>query len=86
MVDILNEAGFKNTSEREVIGRLECGTAEGLWTMMTEIAAPFESALKKADNAMKEKIKNEVYELVNEKYPGGNIIMDGSSLVIYGEK
>ena len=86
MVDILSDAGFKNTSEREVIGQLECGTAEGFWTMITEIAAPFESALKKADNAMKEKIKNEVYELVNEKYPGGNIKMDGSSLVIYGEK
>jgi len=35
---------------------------------------------------MKQKIKEEVYELVNEKYPVADIIMDGSSLVIYGEK
>jgi len=86
MMDIFQQAGFKNVSEKEVIGELKCGSAEGLWTMMTEIAAPFSAALNKADDAMKEKIKREVYEMVNEKYPAENIIMDGSSLIIYGEK
>ena len=56
------------------------------WTMMTEIAAPFAAALKNADEAMRKKIKGEVSELVNEKYPGENIIMHGTSIVIYGEK
>lgn len=86
MIDIFKAAGFKNTSEEEVVGELKCGTAAVLWTMMTEIAAPFSAALNKADDAMKEKIKEQVYELVNEKYPGGDIIMEGSALVIYGEK
>jgi len=86
MMDIFQQAGFKNVSEKEVIGKLKCGTAVGLWTMMTEIAAPFSAALNKADDAMKEKIKEEVYEMVNEKYSSENIIMDGSSLIIYGEK
>lgn len=86
MVDILNQAGFKNTSETELTSLLKCGTASTYWTMMTEIAAPFVAALNKADDAMKQKIKEEVYELVNEKYPVADIIMDGSSLVIYGEK
>ncbi|HET7119507.1 MAG TPA: class I SAM-dependent methyltransferase [Hanamia sp.] len=86
MINILNQAGFKNTSERELTCKLKCGTAADFWTMMTEIAAPFVAALNNADDAMKEKIKAEVYELVNEKYPGENIIMDGSSIVVYGEK
>lgn len=86
MTDILNHAGFKKTFEKEVTGKLKCGTADGYWTMMTEIAAPFAAALSKADDTMKSKIKEEVYQLVNEKYPGENIIMDGSSLIIYGEK
>lgn len=86
MMNILKEAGFKNTLERELTCKLKCGTAADFWTMMTEIAVPFVAALNNADNAMKEKIKEEVYELVNEKYPAGNIIMDGSSIVIYGEK
>lgn len=86
MINILNQAGFKNTSERELTCKLKCGTAADFWTMMTEIATPFVAALNNADDAMKEKIKAEVYELVNEKYPGENIIMDGSSIVVYGEK
>jgi hypothetical protein len=35
---------------------------------------------------MREKIKSEVYQVVGEKYPDGNVIMDSSAIVIYGEK
>ncbi len=86
MANIFNQAGFKNISEDEVICNLKCGTAEIYWQMMTEIASPVVSALSKADEAVKEKIKREVYKLVNEKFPEGNVIMDGSALLIYGEK
>ena len=86
MIDIFNQAGFKNTSAEELTCKLKCGTTEAFWTMMTEIAAPFVAALSNADNTMKAKIKEEVYELVNEKYPSGNVVMDGSSIVFYGEK
>ncbi|HTN00030.1 MAG TPA: class I SAM-dependent methyltransferase [Pedobacter sp.] len=86
MTNIFNQAGFKNVSEKEVICNLKCETAETYWEMMTEIAAPVVAALRKADDVMKNKIKREVYELINEKYPDGNIIMQGSALVIYGEK
>ncbi|MGN6532160.1 MAG: class I SAM-dependent methyltransferase, partial [Ginsengibacter sp.] len=84
--ELFNRAGFKNTLVNEVNGKLKCGTGEVYWTMMTEIAAPFVAALSKADDAMHEKIKNEVLELVNQKYPNGNVIIDGNALVIYGEK
>ena len=86
MTNIFNQAGFKNISENEVTCNLKCETAEIYWQMMTEIASPVVSALSKADDAIKEKIKREVYKLVNEKYPEGNVIMDGSALLIYGEK
>ena len=83
---LFKQAGFRNTSVTEVAGKLICGTAEVYWDMMTEIAAPFVSALSKADDAMREKIKNEVLEIVNQKFPDGNVVFDGNSLVIYGEK
>ncbi|MBP9924363.1 MAG: methyltransferase domain-containing protein [Cyclobacteriaceae bacterium] len=86
MTSTFNQAGFKNISESEVICKLKCGTTETYWQMMTEIAAPVVAALSKGDDAMKDKIKREVYELVNKKYPDGNVIMDGSALIIYGEK
>jgi hypothetical protein len=79
-------AGLKNTYEEEVSGKMHCGTMDVYWNMMTEVAAPFVAALSKADDAMKEKIKKEVFEMVNQKYPAGNVVIDSSALVIYGEK
>jgi SAM-dependent methyltransferase len=84
--NLFQQAGFKNTSETEVNGKLKCGTTDVYWNLMTEVAAPVVAALSKADNATKEKIKREVYQVVTEKYPDGNIRIDSSALVIYGEK
>lgn len=86
LADIFKEAGLKNVSESEVAGTVNCGTAETYWDMMTEIAAPFVAALSNADDAMKAKIKQEVYELINEKFPDGNVAIPSSAFVIYGEK
>jgi ubiquinone/menaquinone biosynthesis C-methylase UbiE len=84
--DIFKQAGLTNTSEKAVAGKMKCGTTDVYWNMMTEIAAPFVSALSKADEAMKQKIKTEVYQLVNQKFPDGNVMIDSSAIVIYGEK
>ena len=80
------QAGLKNTSETEVQGQLKWGTADVYWNMMTEVAAPFVAALGKADEAMKQKIKSEVHQQLDEKYPDGNVMINSSSWVIYGEK
>ncbi len=84
--DMFEKAGFRNTSEQEVAGKLKTGTTDVYWNLLTEVAAPFVAALSKADDAMREKIKREVYQAVNQKYPDNNVIIDGSALVIYGEK
>ena len=86
MSNIFKQAGLKNIEETEVQGKLNSGTADVYWNMMTEVAAPFVAALSKADDVMKEKIKNEVFELVNHKYPDGNVMIESSALVLYGEK
>ena len=86
ILNLYREAGLMNTSEMEVNGQLKCGTTDVYWNMMTEVAAPFVSALSKADDGLREKIKGEVYQTVNQKYPDGNVLMDASALVIYGEK
>lgn len=83
---LFQQAGFKNTSEKEVLGKLNTRTSDTYWNMMTEVAAPFVAALSQADDAMKEKIKSEVYQALVEKYPDGNVVIDSSALVIYGEK
>ncbi|HMS35033.1 MAG TPA: class I SAM-dependent methyltransferase [Ignavibacteria bacterium] len=84
--DIFHQAGLKNISVKEVAGKMNCRTADVYWNSMTEVAAPVVAALNKADDFMKTKIKNEVFEKVTEKYPDGNVLIDSNALVIYGEK
>jgi ubiquinone/menaquinone biosynthesis C-methylase UbiE len=86
MEEIFKQAGLKNISVTEVSAKLKCKTAEVYWNTMTEVAAPVVAALSSADEAQRNKIKSEVIQTVNEKYPGNNIMIDASSLVIYGEK
>lgn len=85
MKEIFEKAGFKNISEQEVTSSLNCGTLDRYWSMMTEIGAPIVTALSKADNHLKEQIKNEVFEIVAQKYPGNNLQLDASAIVITAE-
>jgi SAM-dependent methyltransferase len=86
MTDLFQEAGFKNVAASEVGGQLQAGTAETYWSFMTEVGAPIVAALSKADEAMKEKIKNEVFGLLQQKYGTEKVIIDSSAWVISGEK
>jgi ubiquinone/menaquinone biosynthesis C-methylase UbiE len=86
IADLFRKAGLKNISETEIGGKLNIGTTDVYWNMMTEVAAPVVAALSKADDDMKAKIKSEVCELINHKYPNGKIAIDSNALVIYGEK
>jgi ubiquinone/menaquinone biosynthesis C-methylase UbiE len=83
---LFTKAGFNNISEKEVVGRLNCKTADTFWGFHTEVAAPVVSAMSKADDAMKVKIKTEVYDLLNQKFPDGNVAPEFSAMVIFGEK
>ncbi len=86
MADLFRQAGLKNISEAEVNGKLNSGSTDVYWNMMTEVGAPIVAALSNANDDMKAKIKREVFELVNQKYPDGKIVIDSSALLIYGEK
>jgi len=69
IADLFRQAGCKNILEKEVNGKLNSGTTDAYWNFMTEVVAPVVAALSKADDATKTRIKSEVYELVNQKYP-----------------
>jgi len=86
MSGLFLQAGLRNVFVTEVSGRLDCKTFDVYWNLMTDIAAAVVEALSKADDATKEKIKREVYQAVNQKYPDGKVLIDSSALVIYGQK
>ena len=85
MKEFFEKAGFKNITEKEVATKLNSGTVKNYWNMMTEIGAPIVAALSKADEAMHQKIRKEVFELVSQRYPG-NVAIDASAIVISAEK
>ena len=86
MKSIFETAGFKNIEEEEIPTRLNVGTVDTYWNLMTEVGAPIVAALSKADDALKEKIKSQVFELVGQKYPEGNVAIDANAIVISAEK
>ncbi|MCX6305897.1 MAG: class I SAM-dependent methyltransferase [Bacteroidetes bacterium] len=80
------QAGLKNIRQKEIAGKMNFKTIDVYWSMMTEVVSLVVAALNKADGDMKNKIKKEVYQELNQKYSDGNILMDSSAFVIYGEK
>ncbi|CAF3783425.1 unnamed protein product [Rotaria sp. Silwood1] len=83
---LFKQAGLKNMEQVEVIGKIKCGTTDVYWDMMTELAAPVVAALSSADEAMTKKIKKEVFELVAQNFPDGNVVIDSSAYVVCGTK
>ena len=86
MAEIFKQAGMKNISEKEVSSKLNTGTAEAYWNFLNDVVAPVVSAMSQANDSIKNKIKDEVFDLVNQKYPEGNVAIDSSAYVVYGEK
>ncbi len=86
MTNLFTEAGFKNVSQKEITGFLNTGTADVFWEVHNDVGAPIVAALSKADDAMKAKIKSEVYELLHKKFGDNPVNPEASALVIYGEK
>lgn len=86
MAEIFRLAGLKNVSVTEAVGRMNCGTTNTYWEVMTEVAAPVVAALSSADDSLKEKIRTEVFAAINRKYPEHAVKIDASALIIYGEK
>lgn len=86
MVSLFKKAGLKQVDEKEVLGLLKSETAETYWNMVTEVAAPFVAALNKADEAMRSKIKKEVFQLLHEQYPADKVMIPSSAQIIFGTK
>ena len=83
---LFKEAGLKNISQTEINTTLNSGTNERFWSMHTEVAAPIAAALSKSDEAMKAKIKSEVFAALDKKFAGTEVTPEAGALVIYGEK
>lgn len=83
---VLEKSGFKNVTEELITGKVAYKDFEEMWNMMNEVAAPVVGAMSKADDEMKEKIKNEVEQLAGKYKTDKGLEFDYSSWVISGSK
>jgi ubiquinone/menaquinone biosynthesis C-methylase UbiE len=83
---ILEKSGFKEVKEQEVNGKLVYESFESMWQMMNEVAAPVVGALGNADDATREKIKNEIKQQSKPYTTSKGIEVEYGALVISGMK
>ncbi len=86
LTELFSQSGLKNISEKEIVTKLNFQTTDVYWNMMTEVGTPIVAALSNTEEGTRVKIKEEVYQTLNQLYSDGNVIMDSSALVVYGEK
>jgi len=86
IADLFNQAGLKNISETEVLGKLNTGNRKIYWNFMTEVVAPVVSALSNAECEMKVKIRSEVYNSIKQNNSSKEIALDSNAYLIFGEK
>ncbi len=83
---IMEKSGFKNIKEQEIKGKVLYENFDHMWQMMNDVAAPVVGALSKADESMKEKIKNEVQQLSEQYQTDKGLELDYGSFIISGSK
>ncbi|GAA4380918.1 class I SAM-dependent methyltransferase [Hymenobacter koreensis] len=86
MAGLLRQAGFRNVTEMEVTGKLRCGSKDNYWQFMNEVAAPVVAALSNADEATREKIKQQVFGKVDQLCSDHSAALDYGTVIVYGEK
>jgi SAM-dependent methyltransferase len=84
LAGLFTAEGLKDVGEVEVPCTLACGSAEGYWDVMTEVAAPFVAVLSTADEATVAAVKRDVVASMHERHPDGSI--DACGVVVAGVK
>ncbi len=83
---LFRESGMINISEVEVSGKMNFMRTEIYWDYMTDVVAPVVAALSGAGTELRAKIKDEVFESVNNRFHNGKVSFDSSALVSCAEK
>lgn len=73
MASLFTKAGLKEATEKPVPSTYDLANGTAYWDMITEIAAPFVSALHGVDAATVAAIKADVVHAMDQRFPGGKI-------------
>jgi len=86
MIDIFDQAGFKNTRNQELNGQVDFINADTYWRNRTELSETLVATLAKLDEATITAIKNEVYAIINANSVNGSALLGWGVNIIYAEK
>lgn len=81
---LFKESNIKNVIEKEILGSIDCSSADEYWDFMTDVAAPFASALGGADEETVERVRVDLVNSLNQKYPN-EMSIGTSGILISGE-
>ena len=73
MASLFTKARLKEATEKPVPSTYDLANGAAYWDMITEIAAPFVSALHGVDAATVAAIKADVVHAMDQRFPGGRI-------------
>lgn len=86
LVELFEAAGLTAVKQEEVESTLNCDTAEVYWESMNEVAAPIVAALAQADDTTRGRIREEVFALLQQRFPANGVRIPASALVISGTR
>lgn len=86
MKNLFEGEGLKNVNEIEVNGKDEYDSAMDYWDISTDMSVQVVTILEKVDESTKQKIKDDLFKMLNEKFPNGKIELPSNAIIIVGEK
>lgn len=82
MSTLLERVGFEDVIEKEINGYMNCSSTDEYWSFMNDVVPPVVAVFKDSSEAIREKIKQEVYAFIEKECPGkGKDISFGSRIV-----
>lgn len=86
MRKVFAEAGLRDIAEKEVSCDMIHDTPQRYWEFMNDIAAPVVAGLARADEAAREQIRAEVFDLARQSLRDGAVQMRSTATVIVGTR
>jgi ubiquinone/menaquinone biosynthesis C-methylase UbiE len=82
----MTEAGFRDVKVEELTGEVGNDSLDHYWEYASEIIGPFRAGLQKADPALREEVKAEVFERIKPYLKDGRVRMSYSCWIVSGRK
>ncbi len=84
--EMFRRNGLKNINQKEVSIVENYGSASNYWDIKSEMSVQVVSALENLSNEKREEIRKELFRILNDKFPNGEVRLNAEAIIIRGEK